>query len=445
LDGRFDSNLQGYLKHLALRIAAKIIWISCMADTAHSTVGIMTRARTAPTDHAQVSQRDLGVTLTVCRDIAAIADEWREFQREADCTVFQTLEWMETWQRHIGVGKDVRPAIVVGRDRDRNLLFIFPLSTQPFGFARELVWLGSELCDFNAPLLAPAFSQSIQPGSFKLLWKAIIQAIQSDPDLRYDLINLEKMPATVGSQRNPMLAVGVVLNPSGAYQVPVSGTWETFYSAARSSSTRRRDRTKRNRLAELGEVQLVTPDDPSDIASTLDTLMVQKARSFARMGIGNLFAKPGYRDFYMALATAPQSKQLVHVSELRVGTRAAAVNLGLKFRDRYYYVLASYEDDEQVARCGPGAAHLHELLRYAIERGFKIFDFTIGDEPYKRDWCDQSQPLYDYISSTSIIGSLVASRIRLKHWLKRSIKQNPSLWAAFSKYRALVGSVLKRK
>jgi CelD/BcsL family acetyltransferase involved in cellulose biosynthesis len=310
---------------------------------------------------------------------------------------------------------------------------------------RELVWLGSELCDFNAPLLAPRFSQSVSPESVKPLWASIGKAIQSDPSLRYDLINLEKMPARIGGQPNPMLNVGVTLNPSGAYETPLSGSWDSFYESARSSATRRRDRTKRNRLAALGDIQLFSPDDAKDIESALGTLMFQKARSFARMGIGNLFAKPGYREFYMALATAPQSKHMVHVSELRVGARAAAVNLGLAFRDRYYYVLASYDDDEQVARCGPGAAHLHELLRYAIERGLKIFDFTIGDEPYKRDWCDQSQPLYDYIASASLTGSLVASRIRLLHWVKRSIKQNPYLWAVFSKYRARVGPVLKRQ
>ena len=415
-----------------------------MADTVHSTAGIMPRADIAALDHAQAAPRDVGVALTVCGDIAAIAGEWREFQREADCTVFQTVEWLETWQRHIGAGKGVRPAIVAGHDRDRKLLFLFPLATQPAGFARELVWLGSELCDFNAPLLAPRFSQTMQPPSFKLLWQSITEAIQSNPRLRYDLINLEKMPATIGNQQNPMLTIGVTLNSSGAYETPLSGDWEAFYTAARSSSTRRRDRTKRNRLAELGDVRFFTPDDPKEIASTLDTLMVQKARSFARMGIGNLFAKAGYREFYTALATAPQSRHLVHVSQLKVGARAAAVNLGLQFRDRYYYVLASYDDDEQVARFGPGAAHLHELMRYAIEHGHKIFDFTIGDEPYKRDWCDQRRPLYDYIASVSVTGFLVASQIRLAHWLKRSIKQTPLLWAAFSKCRALMGSALKR-
>ena len=122
--------------------------------------------------------------------------------------------------------------------------------------------------------------------------------------------------------------------------------------------------------------------------------MTQKARSFARMGVGNLFAKPGHAEFYRALATDPATSQMVHVSRLDVGTTPAAINLGLTYRDCYYHLLASYDDGE-VSRFGPGAAHLHDLMQLAIERGLKIFDFTIGDERYKRDWCDTELKLFD--------------------------------------------------
>ncbi len=70
--------------------------------------------------------------------------------------------------------------------------------------------------------------------------------------------------------------------------------------------------------------------------------MVQKARSFARMGIGNLFAEPGHTDFYQPImAIDPATKHVVHVSRLDVGARAPAINFGLIYRDRYYRLLAS--------------------------------------------------------------------------------------------------------
>ena len=91
------------------------------------------------------------------------------------------------------------------------------------------------------------------------LWADIAHCLQDNPRLRYDFVNLTKMPETVGAQPNPMLQLGVTVNPSGAYLTHLTGDWETFYAAKRSSATRRRDRTKRKRLAEFGEVRLVNP------------------------------------------------------------------------------------------------------------------------------------------------------------------------------------------
>src|ERR1035441_1470506 len=246
-------------------------------------------------DRAQARSRAaLGnIRISIYEDLSAIERDWRAFEPHADCTVFQSFDWLATWQRHIGARNGVLPAIVVARDGEGTILFLLPLAVRPAGFARELTWLGSELCDYNAPLLAATFSTRIDAKRFMALWENIARCLQDNPRLRYDFINLEKMPETVGAQQNPMRHLGGTITPSGAYLTHLTGDWETFYMAKRSSATRRRDRTKRKKLSEFGAPTFVTPADASDILHTLDTLMAQKARSFARMGVGNLFAKPG--------------------------------------------------------------------------------------------------------------------------------------------------------
>ena len=209
---------------------------------------------------------------------------------------------------------------------------------------------------------------------FPALWQTIADMLQSHPRLGFDLIKLSKMPETVGAQQNPMRQLGGTINPSGAYLTHLAGDWETFYAAKRSSSTRRRDRTKRKRLGEFGEVKLINPASGSETASTLDTLMAQKSRSFARMGVGNLFAKPGHAEFYRALAIDPATKNLVHISRLDVGATPAAINLGLTYRGCYYHLLASYDDGE-VSRFGPGAAHLHDLMQLGHRARVQDFRF----------------------------------------------------------------------
>src|SRR6185312_16873079 len=158
----------------------------------------------------------VSIELSVHEDLAAIESDWRAFQHGADCTVFQTFEWLDAWQRRVGACNDVRPAIVVGRASDGSILFILPLATRPMPFGRELVFLGTELCDYNGPLLAPGFSAVVP--DFAALWPRIAAAVRAHA--AFDVIHLVKMPAKLGGQDNPMLALGVTLNPSGAYATP---------------------------------------------------------------------------------------------------------------------------------------------------------------------------------------------------------------------------------
>jgi CelD/BcsL family acetyltransferase involved in cellulose biosynthesis len=384
-----------------------------------------------------------GVTLSIHQDLAPLEAEWRRFQTHADATVFQNFGWLAAWHRHIGRPAGVNPAIVLARGADGNLLFVLPLAVEP-GLVRRLAFLGSDLNDYNAPLLAPDFSASVAPDRFVALWREIGALLQQQSALRHDVVELTKMPEKVGAQANPLTGLAVGLNPSGAHLTHLGTDWETFYAERRSSATRRRDRTKRKKLGEYGAVRLVEPGEPDDIARTLETLIEQKSRLFAHMGVANMFARAGLREFFLDLASDPATRDLVHVSRLEVGSSVAAVNLGLTFRGRYYYVLASYDDGE-LSRFGPGAAHLRELMQRAIARGFKTFDFTIGDERYKHEWADTSLALYDHAAAASVRGwpfwfASVAFRR-----LKRTIKQTPALWRAFGTLRAAMGPLLGRR
>ena len=194
-----------------------------------------------------------------------------------------------------------------------------------------------------------------------------------------------------------------------AYLTALGGDWDAYYAAKRSSSTRKTDRKKRKRLADHGETQVHHRRRPRRRGrARVDALIDEKRRSYAKLGVANMFERPGYRDFFLDLATGAQSSRLTHVSRLDVGDMIAAANFGLMYRGRYYYILAGYDDGE-LARFGPGAIQLMDVMRYAIERGCKLFDFTIGDEPYKREWCDIEIGLCDYVAPASWRGWFAAA------------------------------------
>lgn len=380
------------------------------------------------------------VRLSIHTELSAVERDWRRFQECADCTVFQTFDWLATWHKHIGLRRGVKPAIVIGRFTDGGIAFLLPFCVERHHGLKRLRWLGQDLCDYNAPLLARDFSNAIEPDRFLTIWQILQAQMHSDPLLRHDWIDFAKMPGKVGAQINPFTHLKVTLNASGVHLARLSEDWEKFYVAKRSSATRRRDRAKRANMAKHGDVRFVTATDANDARRTFETLVEQKRRAFARKGIPDLFAAPGYRDFFLDLATNPATRQMVHIACTDIGAASAAANLGLIFRDCYYHLLASYADNE-LAHYGPGALHLREQMAYAIGRGLQTFDFTIGDESYKLEWSDTNLHLYDHVTAVTWLGVPAALTFKLLRRIKRSIKQTPWLWRLAEDVRSRIGTL----
>ena len=54
------------------------------------------------------SARRPDVRLSIHDDLSAVERDWRAFEQHADCTVFQSFDWLSTWQRHVGARNGVR-------------------------------------------------------------------------------------------------------------------------------------------------------------------------------------------------------------------------------------------------------------------------------------------------------------------------------------------------
>src|SRR5580698_8283400 len=104
-------------------------------------------------------------------DLAAVESDWRRFERNADCTAFQTFDWLSTWHRHIGQRDGVVPVIAVGSFADGATAFILPLAIDRNHAARRLCWFGQEQSDYNAPLLASDFSRRVTADDFLAVWR----------------------------------------------------------------------------------------------------------------------------------------------------------------------------------------------------------------------------------------------------------------------------------
>jgi CelD/BcsL family acetyltransferase involved in cellulose biosynthesis len=195
--------------------------------------------------------------------------------------------------------------------------------------------------------------------------------------------------------------------------LPGPGGWEQFYATKISGSSRQTDRRKFKNLAKQGTIEFVEPHETADLHRTVDAMIAQKRVSYQRMAVADVFANTGYPEFFHSIATDSRFRDMVHVTRIDVGGVMAATGLAAVFNGCYYLLFSSY--DEVYARNSPGRKHMHELLRYAINRNLRIFDFTIGDEPYKLDWSDIHVRMLTYVHGYTLRGLLAVSMKTMRY------------------------------
>ncbi len=370
--------------------------------------------------------------IDVIHSLDAIELDWRRFETTALGHVFQTFDFVAPWTATVGVDRGMAPFIVVGRDACGAILFILPLGIRPRFGRRQLEWLGGEHADYHCGLFAPRFLATLaEPGAGNEFCRTIVTLAAGEADL----INFIRQPATIDGLPNPFAAYRASRHADDRHETRIGACWETYYRAKRNSSSRRHDRSKLRNLTALGEVRVFDATTPEETDRVMTALFAQKERGLDKRGAAGFFASPAVRDFYSALARNPYPDGPCHVAALECGDDIVAANWGLMRGDRYYYVMHSFCGAGPAGRFSPGRHLMYHLMQWAIARGARIFDFTIGDEDFKARWCEVSQPLYDSVAALGGSSIALAAALRSGRAVKRIVKGNPTLRLAAERVR----------
>jgi CelD/BcsL family acetyltransferase involved in cellulose biosynthesis len=376
------------------------------------------------TDPAEPDVVDTPKAIAVTSDFASIEPAWRNLEANAVGHVFQTYDFMSAWTANIGRSRGIEPRIVTCHGADRSVLCLLPFGVHSAKGIRIIEWLGGEHADYHGGLYAKPFLEALadDPAKTKGFLDKVFATLGE-----YDLIHLTRQPETLEGIANPFLHLPSHRNANRAHSTVLAGDWENYYASKASKSWRKTDRKKARRLAELGKVKVELAADAEAAWRLLDVLAEQKRETLAMRGVPDSFAPDGVKDFYRELSARALKSGIVEVSALTCGGEVASVNFGLVYNDRYYYVLTGY-DLGRFADFSPGRQHMYWLLEDSFARGLKVFDFTIGDEPYKEQWCEVTLELWNSVKAKGLKGALLARYFRTVETVKREIKTNPAYW-----------------
>lgn len=369
------------------------------------------------------------LTVEVHREMTALEPLWREFERHAACTVFQTFRWLSAWLATAGAMTGVEPAIICARASAGDPVAILPFAITRRRGIRMLGWLGGRHANYQFGLFSRQWLETVGPTEFGDLWRDIIAALPA-----FDLVCFADQPETWDGFRNPFFHLPHQRSANRSHVLHLTGDYEALYASKRSSATRRSARKRDKRLEQEGLVEFRRPGSRAEATAALETLFRHKLQQMAAIGVGDVYGRE-FRAFITELAeTADGDASPLDIRCLTCGGETAATVLGAVGMGRYFGLILSMTDGP-LRRHSPGEIALRYTIRACCASGLREFDLSQGEAGYKAAWADDHVAQFDTVIGYTARGHVYAAVARLALWAKRLIKESPRVLSAANAVR----------
>jgi hypothetical protein len=157
---------------------------------------------------------------------------------------------------------------------------------------------------------------------------------------------------------------------------------------------RRSDLRRAFRIAErMGPVSwAVEAPRPSELGPLLEEAFRVEAAGWKGREGSALAADALRGDFYRRYAAAASERGILRIAFLRIGGRAAAMQLAVECGGGFWLLKIGY--DEAFSRCSPGMLLTRETIRHAALRGLETYEFLGQMEAWTRVWTDRARPWF---------------------------------------------------
>lgn len=234
-----------------------------------------------------------------------------------------------------------------------------------------------------------------------------------------DLVRVNKIPERIGRNRNPLVgSAGLWRKGTRSWSVEIPNSWSEYESAVLSSKIRRAFRSRLKNLEAMGSVAYVFANDDSSATRIFDALCAHREARFAKLGRSNILRSAPYREFYRQIVWRSIPSGPAFLSALTVDSQVVATMLGLQWRDCYLALIPTMVEGD-LQKHGIGKLMNWFQMKEMHARGCRHFDFTIGNESYKRDYGAQPSELYEMVLPLKLYSRPLAWAFRMRAGLGR--------------------------
>lgn len=285
-------------------------------------------------------------------------------------------------------------------------------------------FIGSRHANGNFPIGKPRDIEALAGFDLKELAAAVRRNV---PGAK--IIVFERQLPSLNGIANPFVRSDSVASPNVALSFDISQEFDAVLAARNGKRKRKKFRSNSGKLEAMGTLTFAQPVDKSDIDTVLNSFFDMKAKRFAGAGIADVFSdaqtRGFFRDLFMNSADAQNTSH--ELQALLLDGKPIAVIGCTTHAKRYTVEFGTFDDF--FFNASPGDLLFYAAVRNACERGFSIFDFGIGDEPYKRRWCDIETVQFDTVIPITKFGQVTKIWRINRARAVRVIKSNERIWS----------------
>lgn len=344
-----------------------------------------------------------------------LGDEYGALHQRSRATAFQAPRWIAALHRDVGTAFGAQPVTVTVRDpADGRLMLVLPLTLLRRHGVTTLEFADFGLCDY----LEPVYDPSDLP---LLLVDARLPERIAAALPRHDMLALTKLAGEQtllaalfpGMQRAQMRI--------SAYPAPLGPDWAAWRAERLNPSVRRELDMKRRRLVRSGPTEFSVLHDAQAITTAFDALRRYRSARFKAIGAPDVLDNEAVFAFYRAMAIEGAQDGSTRTECLTLAGEPIAVQFGL-VQQGVYSMLMIGLDIARHARLSPGLLAIEDSIRTAIAAGDRVYDFTIGDHPYKVQFGGEMVPLEEWHRPRTLRGHAAALAIVFVRETKRRLK-----------------------
>jgi CelD/BcsL family acetyltransferase involved in cellulose biosynthesis len=312
-------------------------------------------------------------------ELSDLGVDWNSLlMRSADNTVFQTLEWLDTWWMHYGQKREL---ITLIAKENNEILAIAPLMKSTYNLfglkLKRIEFVGSPSADYQNFILLDKPILSV-----KMFLKHILE------NFDWDIIDFKNIPQ---ESQTAQSLIQLNLPKIGFRERSIEICSSVFmpqtfddYIKSLGKATRKNLPKWERRLSREHRVEYKTYRDFDSIDAAMRFLFELHQKRHQSRGEAGLFSNGTFRNFHLDIAKEFAKKDWLQLGFLTIDGKPVSAEYGFAYNSKMFFYLNGFDpayEEKHVGHLGTKC-----FIKKSFDLGLKEFDFMRGEHAYKKRW-----------------------------------------------------------